>query len=47
MSYVYLCIFQLRKKTADQGYDTPALEEDPKLRGLISEVKAWKKEHQK
>ncbi len=38
---------QLREKTADQLYDSTTAEEDPQLKGLLSEVQAWKKEYQK
>ena len=45
--YYHLKIFQVKEKTADQTYDPSTLEEDPQLSGLMSEVNAWKKEHQK
>ncbi len=39
--------FQLKEKTAEHSYDPSVLEQDPQLKGLMSEVKEWKKEHQK
>ena len=45
--HYYLKIFQVKERTADPIYDPSTLEEDPQLSGLMSEVNAWKKEHQK